>query len=348
MNFSIETDAPRFLICRLTHIGDCVLTMPLASALKQQWPNSTITWAVQKPSEQLLKLNADIDEIITVPKNWFKSLPTVRRLFTELRARKFDVSFDPQSLFKSAALARLAGATYRLGFSGEYGKELSTWLNNRTFAPKKTHLVDRTLEMLNALGASCPIPEFKMQCSQFAHTYVKTALGKAGVNGRYCVINPGASWQSKQWDNQRFGEVARQLKLDLQIQPVITWAGQAELEMAKAIVQFSRHNAILAPDTNLEQFAALSVGAELFVGCDTGPMHIASGMGTPCVVLHGPTLPERSGAYGGQHVAIQKWFQDGSAKQRRRAGNLAMRDIQVKDVLEACELVIRVRRRKSA
>lgn len=340
MNISIDTDSPRILICRLTHIGDCVLTMPLATAIKQKWPNATITWAVQKPSNQLLDLNRDIDEVITVPKNWFKRPSVVRQLHRQLREKKFDISFDPQSLFKSAALARISGAKHRIGFAGEYGRELSTWLNNRTFKPQTVHLVDRTMEMLNPLGSENTEPTFRMRCSQFSHVYVKTALEKSNVTGRYCVINPGASWPSKQWTNRRFGILAETLKNEFNIQPVVTWAGQEELAMAKEVIEHSRHAATLAPSTNLEQYAALSEQAEFFVGCDTGPMHIASAMGTLCVVLHGPTLPEKSGAYGPKHVSVQKWFQDGSAKQRRKARNDAMLDIDVQDVIDACAIVV--------
>lgn len=348
MQIDFHTKSPRFLISRLTHIGDCVLTMPLASALKKRWPKSTITWAVQKPSNQLLALNSDIDEVFVVEKNWFTKPAAIKQLYRKFRNKAFDVSFDPQSLFKSAALARLAGAKHRLGFSGEYGREFSTWMNNRSIVPKCTHLVDRTLELLTPLGIKKPAPVFRMNCSKLSHVYVSTALAKSNVVGPYCVINPGASWPSKQWDNHRFAKVAVQLQRDFCIKPVITWSGEDELKMARQIAELSGHTAVIAPTTNLEQLAAICQKARFFLGCDTGPLHIASAMGTPCIALHGPTLPEKSGAYGTRHVSIQKRYQSGSARQRRRASNDAMMDIQVSDVIDACITIVAASRNRIA
>ena len=83
--------------------------------------------------------------------------------------------------------------------------------------------------------------------------------------------------------------------------------------------------------------AALAKRARFFVGGDTGPMHIATAVGTPCVGLYGTTRPEESGAYGDQHQSIQKWYQAGSCRERRSAANDAMRDISVNDVVESCQ-----------
>ncbi len=123
----------------------------------------------------------------------------------------------------------------------------------------------------------------------------------------------------------------------------MTWAGEEELQMAKYIVNDSVGGAILTPKTNLLELAALcnfESGARFFIGGDTGPLHIASAMGTPCIGLHGPTRPQDSGAYGPQHIAIQDWYQSGSSRYRRNADNDAMQDIDVTTVCQACDLMV--------
>ena len=96
----------------------------------------------------------------------------------------------------------------------------------------------------------------------------------------------------------------------------------------------------VAPKTSLREYAALCDYASFFIGCDTGPMHIATAMGTPSIGLYGPTLPTESGAYGPQNIAVQKWHQDGTSRERRKAENLAMMDIKPEDVFKACDEMV--------
>ena len=103
----------------------------------------------------------------------------------------------------------------------------------------------------------------------------------------------------------------------------------------------------MAPATSLTELAAVATRAELFVGGDTGPLHIATAMGCQCVGLYGPTKPEESGAYGPNHVAIQKWYQSGTNSQRRAAENLSLREVTVDDVVQAIELCLTSTRSQS-
>ena len=100
----------------------------------------------------------------------------------------------------------------------------------------------------------------------------------------------------------------------------------------------------MAPPTDLPQLAALLQKAELFVGCDTGPLHLAAAMQTTCVGLYGPTRPQDSGAYGQHHFAIQNRYHGGTCRERRNATNEAMRTIEVEQVLEACQRALASRR----
>ena len=108
--------------------------------------------------------------------------------------------------------------------------------------------------------------------------------------------------------------------------------------MAEAAIVTSKGAAILAPETTLGELAALFQEARTFIGCDTGPLHIAAAVGTQCIGLYGPTLPTHSGAYGDQHIAIQQWHQ--SDRNRKKATNLAMKDISVDEVCNAVDQVM--------
>ncbi len=359
----MDDAAPRILIVRLSHIGDCVLTLPLAAAIKRAIPASTIVWATEKPAIPLLELHPALDRIEPVPKNWLKRPGSWSELRTRLRRERFDWVLDPQSLLKSAALAWLTGCPRRVGFDGQHGRELSRWIHNIRVETVHSHLLDRTLDLLRPLATLYPtllaqragstsdgerlrlhsalnpatvVPstDFRLPVCTTAARMVAGWLASERI-GRFVVINPGASWLSKQWSGERFGAVARSLHRGRGVETVVSWAGPEEFELAQEVFEASGRTAHVAPATTLRQFAALAARASLFVGCDTGPMHIAAASGTLCVVLHGPTRPEDSGAWGPGHLALQKWHQTGGHRQRRGAPNAAMMDIQVEEVVAA-------------
>ena len=118
-----NTRFPRILITRLSHIGDCVLTLPMLCAIRRKVPKAFIAWAVEPPSQQLLNLHPDIDKIIPVPKGWMSKPKCWPELFRSLRQPNFDFAIDPQGITKSAALARISRAKTRVGIRGRWGRE---------------------------------------------------------------------------------------------------------------------------------------------------------------------------------------------------------------------------------
>ena len=169
---------------------------------------------------------------------------------------------------------------------------------------------------------------------------IDTLIRNTHLTGGYAVLNPGAGWDSKTWPARRFGQLARQLGEHLNLPSVVAWAGEREKRWAVEIVERAGGNAWLAPSTSLVQLATLLRKARLCVAGDTGPLHLAAAVGTPCVGLHGTTRPERSGAYGLEHQHVQAFYQSGTSRQRRRAPNLAMQAIDVPMVLAACERLL--------
>jgi ADP-heptose:LPS heptosyltransferase len=311
----------------------------LLCALRDAFPNAYLGWVVESSPASLLRGHPALDTLIVVQRSWFKSPSQVLRLRQEFRKHRFEWSLDPQSLTKSAALAWLAGARRRIGFGGEHGRELSPFLNTDRVVPERTHLVDRSLELLKALDVE---PEaLRFDCPDYPESSRKTTryLAQYSLN-RFALINVGGTWGSKLWPPERFGAVARHLGTTFSLPSLILWAGEAERRAAKACADASLGHAIVAPQTSLTEVASLARRASLFLSADTGPLHLAAAVGTPCVGLYGPTRPEASGPYGRQHIAVQKYYQDGSCRERRNAENTAMRAITVEDTLAACRRVL--------
>ena len=341
--------SPTILITRLSHIGDCILTLPMLARIKQTLPQSRIVWAVESPTQQLLELVPEIDQIVKVPKGWLKKPSQWRSLRKYFRSLHIDVAIDPQGITKSAALGWISGAKRRIGIRGRWGRELSTRLNNELLETTAPHIVDRSLELVSCLSHQTPVVDtavlFNLPICKIAQADVDLWLEKTSSAteldpDHFVLINPGGSWASKRWEFDRFGKVTEAIKHESGLTSVIVWAGESELEMAKQVVATSNGAAMVAASTSLRELAALAKRAEFCIGGDTGPLHIAAAVGTPCVGLYGTTQPQESGAYGPQHIAVQKWYQAGSCRERRNANNDAMRDISVSDVVAACQQML--------
>lgn len=332
--------SPRILITRLSHIGDCILTLPMLAAIRRRYPDCYIAWAVESPTQQLLSLVPGLNDIIQVPKSWLQKPAAWQQLRREFRRRRFDVAIDPQGITKSAALGWLSGAKTRIGIRGQWGRELSPWLNNRLVLTTRVHLVDRSLELLQVIDIHDPVVKFQLPVDPVSDKEMKRFVDDSDVGDEFVLINPGAGWPSKRWETDRFADVASYAWTSHGIKSIVSWAGDEELALATAIHSSASQAVKLAPQTNLRQLAALCAQALFFIGCDTGPIHLAAAMNTPCLGLYGPTRPCDSGAYGGMHIHLQARYQAGTSRQRRTANNDAMREISVKDVCQGIDKMV--------
>jgi ADP-heptose:LPS heptosyltransferase len=330
------------LICRLSHIGDCILTLPMVCALRGSFPDAQITWLLESPTDQLLGEHEAIDRLLVVRRGWLKSYAEIRRVREELRGANIDVALDPQGLTKSAVAAWLSGARRRIGFARGAAREIAPWLDNELVQPGRTHLVEKSLDLLVPLGVDRSRVAFDLPAYPEARQEIDEFVSRFHLGCGFAVINPGASWPSKQWPAARFGEVARLLGQRHRLPSVVVWAGAEERDLAEMVVAHSGGHSLPAPQTNLRELAELCRAASLFVSSDSGPLHVAAALGTPCVGLYGPTRPADCGPYGRGHVSVQAYYQSGSSRQRRRAPNDAMRAIDIETVAMACgELLAR-------
>jgi len=329
----------RILITRLSALGDCVLTLPVLCALRDHFPRASISWLIQHESAALLRSHPDLSEIIPVRKGWLKSFREIRRIRSELRARNFDVVIDPQSLTKSSLAGWLSGSRRRIGLASPKGREVSVLLNNELTQPAR-HVVQRYLNLLQPLGIANPESRFRLPRDPEAVGEVEAFIAAHQLQRGFVVLNPGAGWPSKRWPTERYAAVARHLFRQFGITSVVNGFGSAERILVEAICQSARGCVIPAPEYSLPSLVELVRLARFFVGSDTGPMHIASAVETPCIVLFGPTRREEIGPADPMHILLQSWYQDGSTRYRRSAANHAMQAISVDEVISACEHLV--------
>jgi len=332
-----EQAQPRILLTRTSHIGDCVLTLPMLVALRDHFPNALIVWAVECPSDQFLRHHEAIDHVIPLHRGWLRRPSDVWKLRQELLGFDFNMSIDSQSRTRSSTIAWLARAPRRLGWKYPAGKDFALVFNNERYESKQRHLVDRQLDLLRPLGIADQPVRFDFPVREQAIQSIDQFLGQRTDRREFVAMNPGAGWFSRRWPAQRYGKVARFLRDRYQLTSLVTWAGADERELALSAIRAADGAAIIAPATSLNELAALLRRAKFYFGSDTGPMHVANAVGTPCVGLFGPTRPEFSGAYGPLNEHVQAFYQGGGGMVRRRAGNQSMLSIRTHSACDACD-----------
>ena len=341
MRFSmkeVRSQRLRILVVRLSALGDVVLTLPVACELRRCFPEAHLAWAVESSFAPVLEHHPALDEVIVLPRGWAKSWQGIRSVWRTMRSRHFDLVIDVQSLTRSALVAWFTGAKTRIGFARPQGRELAPWMATQLWHPRQTHVVDRFLELLAAVGVSCPQVTFDLHETVDETSWAENATRKLGLQGSYAVINPGAGWPSKLWCPHRFAEVAKYLNQSHGIPVLVLWGNQSERDWADIIVAHGGEHTVLSPATNIRQMMALLRRASLMVGCDTGPLHLAAAVGTPCVGLYGPTKGEETGPYGPNHVIVQAARYHG--RHRRKAPRSLMEAITVDMVCQACSQLL--------
>jgi len=336
-----DQESPRILIVRLSAIGDVIHTLPVLCALRRRFPVAHLAWVTHRSAATLLRGHEALDELIELDRGWLKSPRAVWRLRSRLRAMKPDVTIDAQGLTKSAIVAWLSGAARRIGFGDKRGRELSKWFYSQRVRTTARHVVDCNLELLRPLGISSPPVCFNVPEHPADGAAAGRIIQQAGLDNGFCVVNPGAGWPSKLWPADRYAVVARHLGNAWGMSTLVVWAGEGEREIAQRIAAGSPQYVHLAPSTTLPELAAIARRARLFIASDTGPLHLAVAVGTPCVGLYGPWPAQCNGPYGPQHVALQEITFEGSTRQRRHAPSSLMEAISVELVCEACDRILR-------
>ena len=333
---------PRFLISRMSAIGDTILTLPVACALRDRFPQSQIAWIVEEKSSPVVRGHRAVDQLIVLERGWFTSFRGLRQARAQLRQLDCDISIDCQGMTKSSLACYLSGAPHRIGYAGKHARELSGLFSNHKVEPVFHHLTDRSLELLTPLGIHSPLVHWGLPVEGPARAWAQRYRHTFAAP-RIAILNPGATWHSKRWLPERFGATARYLKDRYGYTSIAVWGNSLDRSMAGDIVATSNGAAVLAPETDLQHLAALIETADLFISNDTGPLHMAVAVGTRTIGLYGATKPGDSGPYG--QTAIQMAYQSGSARQRRAASNSAMCAIGVEHVCQAVDKIERQQQR---
>ncbi len=331
-------------ITRLSAIGDCVLTLPLAVKVKELWPECKVTWMVDCAAAQLLDGHPAIDEVLQIEKHWLRRPSKWSELRRQLRLRAFDLVLDPQGLNKSAILGRLSGATHRVGFDYSQSREAAPWLSSCRIHRTARHMVDTYLQLLSPWCDLQPGEgQFLMPNYLLAAERAESILQEFGLQSKtskWVAINAGAGWPSKLWPPERFGRIAQEIFQRYGLRSLVLWGSEQEHTLADLIAEHSAGSAQAAPQTNLCELVELIRRTELLISADTAALQIASAVNTNCVGLFGPTWADEVGPYRNKHISIQSTILPDPRRGMRRSSSASMNAIEISEVLRACNQIL--------
>ncbi len=312
--------AGRVLVVRLSAMGDIIHALPAVAALRVARPELQIGWLVEERWAELLCARASeymtprsptkplVDWVhLANFTSWRKALfsgetwKEMAALRRDVRATNYGLTLDLQGAIRSALAARVSGAKTRVG-SSQPREAPATMFYTRQVDVTGTHVVEQALSLASAVVGE----ELRYSEPPFPHDAETEAWADrlcGGLGGRPLVIlNPGAGWGAKCWPAESFAVVARALA-ERGMTTVVN-RGPGEQALAHEVEAASGKVAVPVK-CSIGELIALTRRAALFIGGDTGPMHLAAALRVPVVALFGPTRPERNGPYGTRSVVLR-------------------------------------------
>jgi len=330
-------------VIRLGALGDVVRTRFAFAGVRALYPNARIEWLVEDRAAAGLVGLPGLDGRIEVPRRRLRArhprvaLATLREFARELRARNYDLSIDFHGVFRSGFLAWSAQIPVRVGYGPPLAKEGSHWFQTLRAPVRAAHVsrFERNAALVRFLGGEVPAHPHVLALEPAA----TAAPALAALPARFALIHPGTSPKTtyKRWEADKFAAVARDLHARLRVPSLVAFGPVAgEQEAARAVVAAANGAAALAPATaSLAEFLALLARASLFVGCDSGPMHLATLTGTPVVAIFGPTDPVENAPFAGVPARIVRRDVGCNPCREGCPARTCMRGIQAEAVTEA-------------
>jgi heptosyltransferase-1 len=304
----------------MSAMGDVIHGMPAIAALRTAKPNLQIGWLIEQrwmellcahPLERLqprseLKPLADWVHVSDF-KKWRKGLTSsatwsdMGSCLREVRATKYHVALDLQGTIRSATAARLSGAKTRVGATEPREGPARRFYTN-PIAMAGTHVIEQALSLASAAAGEelCFEPPVFPR-DPATEAWADRFCSSVGLRP-LAIVNPGAGWGAKCWPAESYGAVAKALG-DRGMAVMVNY-GPGEEPLADSVREHSGGTA-RALKSSISELIALTRRASLFVGGDTGPMHLAAALEVPVVALFGPTRPDRNGPYATRSIVLR-------------------------------------------
>jgi heptosyltransferase I len=346
------------LVVRLSAMGDVIHTLPAAAALRQAFPQATLGWLIEERWAELLctlryprsgprsPQRPLVDRVHTVnTAEWrrapfsFNTWQQMAVSLSQLRGIEYDAVIDFQGAVRSALLARWSGAPIRYG-DAQPRENAASMFYTRQVLTSRAHVVQQALALAEAVisPATIPRPPVVESGIEFpADPDAESRLSSLTADAKnFAILNPGAGWGAKMWPAERYGRVARELAKDRLCSLVNFGPGEEALAVD---VEAASEGAARKISCSVSELIALTRRARLFIGGDTGPMHLAAALKIPVVAIFGPTNPARNGPFGTRSIVLRS-ASSKTDHARRREPDHGLLEIPAAEVVAAARKLL--------
>lgn len=291
-------------ILRLSALGDVTHMVPVVRSIQAQWPQTRITWCIGGFEHKLL---GDLDGVELIPFRKGRGLEGYRDLYRALRGRRFDALLHAQVALRANLASLAVRADRRLGYDRSRAKDLhGLFINQRIPAAADQHVLDSFFSFAETLGVTRRELRWDIPIGEEARAFAVRHIPDGEPT---LVISPCSSHALRNWLPERYAAVADHA-VDRYGYRVLLTGGPSTLEreMGEAIQAHMRHSAtnLIGKDT-IKQLLALLQRAEVVISPDSGPMHMATAVGTPVLGLHAASNPRRSGPYLSRQWCVDRY-----------------------------------------
>jgi ADP-heptose:LPS heptosyltransferase len=297
----------RILVVELTKLGDVLSMVPLLTPLKESFPHATIAVMLQPNHEKLFALVPEVSTTLSSPSS--QHLRGIASSVRLIRRQKFDLVISASPSVRHGILVLLSGARYKFGFL-EFSRAKVVHLQSHRvrslgFRPQTSsigflkNINDRVEHLCRSLGVRIPGRKpalaFLRMGSPLAPKVAKTLLPANGSS--YIVAHPSAGWEYRTWPTENFRSLVRRV-LEVSTEHVVLVGAESDRSPLQPLIREFGGDPRVSFEIGLEldSLARMIANARLFVGSDSGPLHLAAAVGTPSVGLFGPAPPELTGS----------------------------------------------------
>ncbi len=296
----------KILVVRLRLIGDVVFTTPVIRALRRQYPGARLTYVVEPLAEPVVRHNPHLDEVLVVPLR--PGLARVRddiAFARRLRRERFDLAIDLHGGPRSGWFTWASGAPTRIGYTTRGRSWMYTHVVPRPADLGPMHSVLKQWALLTPLGIDACEPgrdAVEMVDDRAATARLDQRLAEAGItrSNPLIVLHVSAGNPFRRWPGDSFATLVVELARRDPARRFMVLSGPSDVDAARAIADQARQRlgagaaSVVHGQFDVGELRALAERAAVYIGGDSGPLHIAATTQTPVVALFGPTLPERS------------------------------------------------------
>lgn len=329
----------KILLIRLRRIGDITMTTPALRVLRKSFPDAHLSYVVEQPYQNLVEGNPDLDQVYVVPKK--QKTKDFLQFCRDLRKNKYDVVLDFHGGPRASWMTFLTKARLKIGYKIKYRHFIYDISLPRSPKNGYYHSVENHLNLVKALGVSvATAPDLFLPSANEAEIRkISKFIDDQGLaDSRRVILHIVAGNQFRNWGEDNIIKLTTLLSRLPTVKTILIGA-EEDKGAAKTILERGPSGLLsLVGQLNLRELRELILKASLFVGPDSGPMHIAASTSTPIIAYFGPNLPAYNSPWKSEFLVVEKKLDCRPCPQRHCLYKdfRCLRTISPEEVFQAC------------